>query len=135
MTKTLISVVVIVLVLWGAYGLFKYWERLDNEKADSRRQAASSVVVPEHLAGLPNQLETSLRGAQAQGPEAFGQWLKTYNRNLADPRKAWIELDYCVMIARKDPQEARRVFANVKQRTPPNSPVAPRVRDLTRTFE
>jgi hypothetical protein len=44
-------------------------------------------------------------------------------------------LDYCVMIARKDPQEARRVFAAVKQRTPASSPVAPRIRDLSRTFE
>lgn len=135
MTKTLITVVVVAVVLWGGYGLFKYWERLDNEKADSRKQAESSVVIPERLPGVPNQLEASLKVAQSQGGDALGQWLKTYNRNLTDPRKAWIELDYCVMIARKDPQEARRVFAAVKQRTPATSPVAPRIRELARTFE
>ena len=43
-------------------------------------------------------------------------WLKTYGQSVEDPRKAWIELDYCVAVAREDPAEARRVFAAVKER-------------------
>ena len=62
-------------------------------------------------------------------------WLKTYSRVIADPRKAWIELDYCGMIYRDDPREARRIFAEVKARTPVTSPVWPRIQDLQKTYE
>ena len=31
-------------------------------------------------------------------------------------RRAWIELDYCVLIARSNPAEARKIFAEVKER-------------------
>ena len=57
-------------------------------------------------------------------------WLKTHSQSVEDPRKAWIELDYCVAVAREDPAEARRVFATVKERTPPSSPVWPRIKQL-----
>ena len=135
MTKTLITVLIVVVVIFCGYGLFTYWEKIDNEKTDARKLAESKVVVPDQLPGVPYQLEDSLRLARSQGSEAFGQWLKAYGRNIGDPRKAWLELDYCVMIARKDPQEARHIFAAVKQRTPTNSPVVPRIHDLTKTFE
>jgi hypothetical protein len=135
MTKTLIWVLIIAVVVFLGWSGFKYWEKIDNEKANAKKQAEAGVVTPERLPGLPYQLEPSLRGAQAQGPEALGNWLKQYGRSVNDPRKAWIELDYCVAVARKDPQEARRVFASVKQRTPPNSPVMPRIKELSRTFE
>jgi hypothetical protein len=135
MTKTLLWVVIIAAVVFVGWQGFNYWEKVDAEKADTRKQAQSAEVRPEALPGMANQLETSLRMAQSQGPEAFKQWLRNYGSSLSDPRKAWIELDYCVAVARKDPQEARRVFASVKQRTPPNSPVAPRIRDLSKTFE
>ena len=54
---------------------------------------------------------------------------------VQDPRKAWIELDYCVLVSREDLSEARRVFAEVKKRTPPSSPVWPRVKDLEKVYE
>jgi len=39
------------------------------------------------------------------------------------------------MIAREDPAEARRVFAAVRERTGPTSPVWPRVKQLAPTYE
>lgn len=135
MTKFIIWLVILALVGAIGWGGYAYWEKIDNEKADAKKQAAASAVNPSTLSGLPYQLENSLSTAEAQGATALGQWLKAYGRSVQDPRLAWIELDYCVMVAKKDPQEARRIFASVKQRTPAKSPVYPRVKELAKTYE
>ena len=54
---------------------------------------------------------------------------------VEDPRKAWIELDYCVAVAREDTSEAKRVFKEVKERTPTSSPVWPRIQQLEKTYQ
>jgi len=87
------------------------------------------------LPGLPYKLEASLQAARKQGAPGLRNWLKTYAQSVEDPRKAWIELDYCVAVAREDPAEAKRVFAAVKDRLPPSSPVWPRMKQLERTYE
>src|SRR5512141_1529640 len=110
MTK-LIAALIIVALLYGGWELFLYWVRVKQEEAAARKQAAAAVVIPEQLPGLPPGLEASLQAAQKQGPAAFKRWLRTYNRSLHDPRKAWIELDYCLMVSHEDPAEARRTFA------------------------
>jgi hypothetical protein len=61
--------------------------------------------------------------------------MKNYGRLVQDPRKAWIELDYCVLVSHEDLPEARRVFAEVKARTPESSPVWPRIKDLQKVYE
>lgn len=134
MTK-LIAAFVIIVVLFGGYHLFLYWERVKNEEETQKKQAAAAAVQPETLPGMPQALEPGLNAARQHSPAAFRKWLKTYDKFLQDPRKAWIELDYCVAIAREDPSEARRVFAEVKKRTPPSSPVWPRVKALEKTYK
>ena len=84
---------------------------------------------------MPQQLQASLQAAQKQGASALRGWLKSYAKIVQDPRKAWIELDYCVLIAREDPAEAKRIFAGVKERTPATSPVFPRIKQLEKTYE
>jgi hypothetical protein len=54
---------------------------------------------------------------------------------VSDPRLAAIELDYIVLIGSTNPQEARRLFTAVKQRTPPNSPIYERVKRLEKTYQ
>lgn len=135
MTKALISILIIVVVAFGGWKLFQYWEQVDNDKEAKQKEAAAAVVDPNQLAGLPSQLQSSLQTAQQQGPDALGNWLKAYGRFVQDPRKAWIELDYVVMITRDNPQEARRIFAEVKERTPPASPVWPRIHDLEKSYQ
>src|SRR6266446_4946467 len=125
MTK-LIAALIIIAAVYGGWELFLYYDRIKNEEATAQKQAASSVVVPENLPGLPQQYEASLQAAKNQGPTGLKAWLKAYDRIVQDPRRAWIELDYCVAVAREDPAEAKRVFAAVKDRTPPTSPVWPR---------
>jgi ABC-type nitrate/sulfonate/bicarbonate transport system substrate-binding protein len=46
-----------------------------------------------------------------------------------------IQLDYAQMLVRANPAEARRLYAAVKARTPANSPLASRLKQLSRTFE
>src|SRR5213593_2004335 len=134
MTK-LIAALIIVAVLYGGWHLFLYWDKVKNEEETAHKQAASSVINPEQLPGVPQSLEPSLQAAQQQGPAALRKWLKDYHKIIQDPRKAWIELDYCVSVAREDPAEAKRVFAAVKERTPPSSPVWPRIKQLEKTYQ
>jgi hypothetical protein len=135
MTTKLIAGLIIVAVLYGGWNLFVYWEKVKDEKESIRKEAAASVVTENSLAGLPYNLESSLQAAKRQGAVGLKNWLKTYGNTVQDPRKAWIELDYCVMIARDDPAEARRVFAAVRERTGPASPVWQRIKQLAPTYE
>ena len=134
MTK-LITVFIIVVVCYCGYHLFRYWESIRDEEANQKREAADLHIQAESLPGLPYQLSDGLRVAQQQGHAALREWLKIYGPLVQDPRKAWIEMDYCVAIAREDPAEARRIFKSVKDRTPPESPVWPRVKQLEKSYE
>ena len=134
MTK-LIATLIIVLLLYGGWELFQYWEKVSREEETRQKQAAAEVVVGDALPGVPNQLESSLQTARKKGAAGLKNWLKTYGQSIEDPRKAWIELDYCVAVARQDPAEARRVFAEVKDRLSPASPVWPRMKQLEKTYE
>ena len=39
------------------------------------------------------------------------------------------------MITRDNPQEAKRIFDEVKDRTPPTSPVWPRIHELEKSYQ
>jgi len=134
MTKVIAALIIIV-VLWGGWELFLYWDKVKNEDETKQKQEAASMVMGDQLAGVPGQLEMSLQAARKQGAAGLRNWLKINNQSIEDPRKAWIELDYCVAVAREDPAEARRVFAEVKARTPPSSPIWPRIKQLEATFK
>jgi len=112
-----------------------YWDKVKNEEETAKKQAISSTVDPRQLPGIPDHLEPTLDAAQKQGAVGLRNWLKAYDRMIQDPRRAWIELDYCVLVAREDPAEARRVFASVKKRTLASSPVFPRVKQLENTYQ
>jgi hypothetical protein len=134
MTK-IITVVIIVIVLYGGYSLFLYWEKVKNEEETKEQQDAAAMVLGDRLPGVPYDLEQSLQKAKSRGAEGLRAWLKVNGQNIEDPRKAWIQLDYCVAVAREDPSEARRVFAEVKERIGPTSPVWPRLKQLEKTYE
>ena len=134
MTKVIAAFIIIV-VLYGGWHLFLYWEKVRDEKETKQKQETSAVVTGDQLPGLPDKLARSLETAKKQGPSGLRTWLKNYGPMVQDPRKAWIELDYCVLVSREDLPEARRVFAEVKKRTLPSSPVWPRVKDLEKVYE
>jgi hypothetical protein len=135
MTKTLIIIAIVVAVALGGWQLFDYWQKISDEKDIQQKNAASAVVNPDNLPGLPPGYDTSLRAAQQQGAAGLGNWLKLYGSAVQDPRKAWLQLDYVLLITRDNPQEAKRIFNEVKDRTPPSSPVWPRIHDLEKSYQ
>ena len=134
MTKA-IAILILLVVIFAAYQFFQYWEKTQAEHDNARQQAAAVAVTPGSLPGMPYQLETSLKTSMQKGPATFRTWLKTYGPSIQDPRKAWIELDFCVAIAREDPSEARRLFSEVKARIPTSSPVWPHLKELEKSFQ
>ena len=134
MTKV-ISAIIIVVLLWGGWQMFFYWEKVKNQEDLQKKQEASETQLGDQLRGMPYQLEAGLRTAQEHGAAGLKNFLKAYGTNIQDPRKAWIELDYCVLVSREDPSEARRVFKEVKSRTDSSSPVWPRIQRLQKTYE
>ena len=133
MTK-LIGAAIIILALFGAWEFFLYWERIKNEDESKQKQEAAAAVVGDQLPGVPQKLEQSLQAA-SKSPAGLKAWLKANDRYIQDPRKALIQLDYCVLVSREDLPEARRVFGEVKDRTPPSSPVWPRIQQLEKTYQ
>jgi hypothetical protein len=134
MTK-LIALVIAVAVLYGGWELFLYWDSVKNDEETQKKQTAASVVIPEQLPGVPYELENALQAATAHGADGLGAFLKQYGSRLQDPRKAWLQMDYCQMLAREDTADAKRLFAEIKARTPSNSPVWPRVKQLEKIFQ
>jgi hypothetical protein len=134
MTKV-IAALMVAAVLYGSWELFLYWDKVKNERENADKQAAAAAkVVPENLQGMPYQLEPTLQ-AVAKDATSFKAWLKKYGPSIQDPRKAWIELDYCTLISRDNPAEAKRLFAEIKQRTAPTSPVWPRIQKMSQAYE
>lgn len=135
--KALTSILIIVVVGVMTWNLWNYWEEVRRERTAREKAAAGRGVVPEHLPGIPGQLEASLQQAQKEGASGLKKWLQAYKRSplVKDPRLAWIELDYVVAVSREDPLEAKKVFAEIKKRTPPDSPVYPRIKALEKTYE
>jgi len=129
------AILIVVVVCLIGWQMFVYWDKFNHEEENQRKEASLTATQLQNLPGLPPNLDQSLHTAQSQGEKALGTWLKNYGSMVQDPRKAWIELDYCVALARENPSEARRVFAEVKARTRPSSPVWPRVKALEKTYK
>jgi len=134
MNTKLIGILIVLLVVWGGYKVVKYYKEVDARRYQEE-QVTGRNLDPTQLAGMPQQLEESLNLAQNQGAAAMREWLATYGAQIRDPRKAWIQLDYCKMIFREDPQEARAVYVSVKDRLTESSPVYPRMKELEKTFD
>ena len=127
-------VIGIVLVCFGVFKMWEVWDDYDKEKDIKAAEAAKREVKPEYLSGMPGELRDSFDIAQKNGAVAMKNWMKAYGARLEDPRKAWIELDYMVLISKDDPVEAKKIFSMVQSRVATNSPVFPRVQQLRPTF-
>jgi hypothetical protein len=136
--KALISIVLILIALWIAKNLYLTYQNVEKQK-ESTEQGPSTPSAPpapsSNLPGLPPALEPSLATAESRGATGLRDWLARYRDQARDPRLASIELDYVVLISHQDPTEARRIFEDVKGRTPTFSPIYDRVKKLERTFQ
>lgn len=131
----LIGIVIIIAVIYGGYALWEYWDKYNTGQDLKEEEARKKQVVPEQLPGITSQLEHTYEMAQKNGAAGIRNWLKAYHAQVQDPRLAWIELDYVIAISQEDPAEAKKVFADVKDRTETNSPVYPRVKELEKTYD
>jgi hypothetical protein len=134
MTK-LITILIVIVVIFIGYHLFEYWTGFKNAPEYEDKRAAVPIERGEQLNGLPWQLQQSFDAAQKRGADGLRDWLKVNGSKVEDPRKAWIQLDFCLLVSREDISEAKRVFAEVKQRTPKSSPVWPRIKEMEKTYD
>jgi hypothetical protein len=134
--KALISILIVLVVGLGIWKVWDYWDRVSTEREAAERAAKRETSAAD-LGGMPYQLERTLEEATKQGPAGLKAWIDKYKAAGAvkDPRLAWIELDYVVMISRENPLEAKRIFKDIKQRTPPESPISKRIKSLEKTYE
>jgi hypothetical protein len=135
MTKAIAALIVIAFLFVG-WRVFLYWDQVQNEEDLKQKQdKAALTLAPEQLSGVPPELEESLRKAQLAGEIRLGKWLKANGDKIKDPRKAWLELDYCIALSQSAPAEAKRIYLTVKERTPTNSAVYPRLKQLESTYQ
>lgn len=134
--KILIVILLVVGAFFGGWKMLEYWDDVAKER-EAKEAAAGTQLDPKRLSGLPYQLEPPLEEAYKKKAAGLKEWLDKAKRapQITDPRLAWIELDYVVLISPENPVEAKRVFADVKKRVPPNSPVYPRIKALEKTLE
>ena len=134
--KIVIAIALVIGAVLGGWKLFEYWDEVSRDR-EAKQQASAVQVDPTRLEGLPSQFENSLQEAYKKGAPGLKEWLDQSKRlpQIKDPRLAWIELDYVVLISHDNALEAKRVFAAVKQRTSPGSPVYPRIKSLEKTYE
>ena len=137
--KQLITILLIAGACWGLWSLRSFY--LEKQAADPKGMDYGNnteevpKINPRNLQGLHYTLETPLENALKAGPEGLKKFLDTYRPAIRDPRLAWIELDYVSLLALKDPALARAAFAEVKKRTPTNSPVYPRIEKLAKVYQ
>jgi hypothetical protein len=135
MTK-LIGVLIVALVCWGGYELFELWDRYDTAKdIKAQEDSRPQITTGDQVGRMTPELEKTLEIATKRGAVGIKDWLNAYGTKVEDPRKAWIQLDYVVLLSRDNPAEAKKVFDEVKARTPENSPVYPRIQKLEQNYD
>lgn len=137
----MLRIIIIGVLLYGAYVVGSYLSS-EYKKAEKKsgevqadQPATPAPVASGGLEGMPPQLGASLDAAEAKGPVTLKKWLEANRKYLRDPKLGDIELDYAVAVARQNSVEAKAVYAEVKARTPANSPLQPRLKRLATTFE
>jgi hypothetical protein len=135
--KVAISIIIVILVGVGVFKLWEYWDRVSQEKVQTERAADGSDIKENQLPGMPWELEQRYTAAKQKGVAGVRDFLDAYRKapKFEDPRKAWVELDYALLITGSDPLEAKRIFLDVKQRIPTNSVIYPRIRAMSKTYE
>jgi hypothetical protein len=139
MNTKIIAILLVVVAVWGGWALYEYWQSVkESKESDEVTQRAERKVTIEDLGGaLPGNLEQEYEQAKREGAAGLRRFLEKNknNRALKDPRKAWIQLDYLILLSMTNPGEAKAIYADVKSRVNPGSAVYERVKRLQHTYE
>ncbi len=130
--KAIISILIVLGLFYGAKNLLGKYDEITKK---GRGEITAAPVVPMQLQGLPERFEPALAEAQRLGPSAFKAFLEKYRASIQDPRLGDIQLDYVLAVSRSNLQEAKKVFAEVQARTPPSSPLYPRLKRLANSYQ
>ena len=135
--KIVIALIIFLVVGFLGYALWDHWREVNEQKRAIQEAASGADIDPKKLPGLPQQLEFKLEAAQRGGLAQFKAFIDGIKqlKDVKDPRLAWIELDYLVMLSHSNPVEAKKLFWEIKKRTPENSPIYPRIKMLEKTYE
>jgi hypothetical protein len=133
--RFLVGLIIVIGLALGAWQLHEYWGNFKEKEPAPAAAPPPADVSGDQLPGLPPKLQPLLEIARNRGATGLRDFLARYGKNIDDPRRAWIELDYVVLLAQSSPGEARREFAKVKSRIQSDSPVYNRVKQLEKTYE
>jgi hypothetical protein len=134
--KFVVGLIIVVGLSLGVYQFYQYYGKFQDKPPATASTAPAHVEVNgDQLPGLPPNLQGPLQDAQDHGAAALKVFLKQHGREIQDPRRAWIELDYVVLAGATDLADARLVFGKVKARLTSDSPVYPRLQELQKTYE
>jgi hypothetical protein len=133
--KSILTAVIVFGLCLGAWKIHQFLEKTQGTRQAPAAPGAETVSNGDQLSGLPPRLQPALEAARQRGAAGLRDFLAAHGKEVADPRLAWIELDYVVVVAPGDPAAARKVFAQVKARLAPNSPAYSRMKQLEATYE
>ena len=136
--KALISILIALAVGYAGYKIYEHWENIKEQRVLEDKASKGADIDPDQLPGLPSYLQSKLREVQKFGdPAVFKRFIDSCKTQpgVRDPRLAWMELDYVVMISATDPVTAKKIFRAVKKRTPEDSPIYPRIKSLAKTYD
>ena len=133
--KSILTAVIVFGLCLGAWQIYQFLEKNEATRQAAAAPGAGTVSNGDQLSGLPSKLVPALEAARQRGAAGLRDFLAAHGKEVADPRLAWIEVDYVVVVAPGDPAAARKVFAQVKARLTPNSPVYSRMQQLEKTYE
>jgi hypothetical protein len=135
--KVLVTILVVLAIGIGGYKLFDYWDKTSQDQEVTKKAEDGSDIQESDLPGMPYTLEPKYNAAKQKGATGVRDFLEAYGKapKFEDPRKAWVQLDYAMMIAGSDPVEAKKVFLDVKQRIRTNAPIYRRIRAMSKAFE
>jgi hypothetical protein len=132
--KALIAILVVVGVIFGGWKLWDYWDTVDQQKESAQKVPD---VTEDQMGRMTPELENTLQEARKKGASGLKDWLNKYQKSpkIPEARLVWIKLDYVLMASQSDPLEAKKVFADVKEKTPASSPVYPRIKKLEKSYQ
>lgn len=132
------NVIVILLIVGAAFGTWRYYKNTEGTKAAETKASPSAsvaaAITEDQLPRMHETLESALSQARQRGAYGLKQWLNNYGNKVSDPRLAWVQLDYVILVGSSDLGEARRIFEQVKKRVPETSVIYPRIKKLEPSY-
>lgn len=134
------SFITIALIAGVLLGIWKLWEVYDQKTTDRQVQTATTRARSDgtRVPGMDPALEQRYREAQEKGAPGIKLFLDQFRgtRFLVDPRLAWVEIDYAMLLRLSSPAEAKRVFLSAKERIKPGTPMIwDRIKEFENSFQ